>query len=160
MSPAVDRFIALAISQQGAPYIWAGKGEYVAGRKHSFKDANGVPLLVFDCSGLVAWCLRRIGWQSRVEMNAHRMWTLWRRTDKPRPGDLILYGKPSLCSHVEIVMADGRFFGAMGGGSKTTSPTALAKVQYRWKPRADVLGYVINPLRPDDDSDADTITGE
>jgi cell wall-associated NlpC family hydrolase len=156
LNPAVDRFLALAISQQGAPYIWAGKGEYVAGRRHTHKDAHGVPLLVFDCSGLVTWCLRRLGWQSRVEMNAHRMWTLWRRTDKPQPGDLILYGKPSLCSHVEIVMPDGRFFGAMGGGSKTTSPTAIAKVQYRWKPRADVLGYVINPLRPDDDSQADT----
>lgn len=159
MSPAVDRFLALAVSQEGAPYIWAGKGEYVAGRRHTHKDAHGVPLLVFDCSGLVTWCLRRLGWHSRVEMNAHRMWTLWRRTNKPQSGDLILYGKPSLCSHVEIVMPDGRFFGAMGGGSKTTSPTAIAKVQYRWKPRADVLGCVINPLRPDDDSEADTDVG-
>lgn len=159
MSEAVDRFLALALSQAGAPYIWAGKGECVAGARHNFKDAQCVPLLVFDCSGLVTWCLRRMSWRSRVEMNAHRMWTLWRRTDSPLPGDLILYGSPRLASHVEIVMPDGRFFGALGGGSKTKAPTPGAAVQYRTRARIDRLGFVINPLRPDADSPTDTYAG-
>lgn len=144
---AVARFIALALTQEGAPYVWAGKGEYVEGKRHAFLNSNGLQRLVFDCSGLVTWCLRRCGWQSRVEMNAHRLWTMLPRTDKPLPGDFILYGKPALASHVEIVMDGGRTYGAIGGNSKTTQPTPGACVQWRKKPRADVLGFVVNPLR-------------
>jgi murein DD-endopeptidase len=147
MPEAVDRFLAVALAQEGAPYVWSGKGEFVAGKRHAFVNSNGIQKLVFDCSGLVTWCLRRCGWQSRVEYNANRMWQEMEKTDKPQPGDFILYGKPALASHVEIVMTDGRTFGAIGGNSKTLQPTSGAKVQWRAKPRADVLGYVLNPLR-------------
>lgn len=144
---AVERFLALALSQEGAPYVWAGKGEYVAGKRHAFLNSNGIQRLVFDCSGLVTWCLRRCGWQSRVEYNTNRIWREMPKTDKPQPGDFVLYGKPELASHVEIVMPDGRTYGAIGGNSKTLQPTPGAKVQYRERKRTDLLGYVENPLR-------------
>lgn len=147
----MDRFLALVLEQEGAPYIWGGKGPYVQGRRHGFVGPDGRPLLVFDCSGLITWALRRCGWASKVEMNAHRMWTLWRRTDSPQAGDIACYGTPSLCSHVEVVMPDGGLFGAIGGGSKTQAPTPGAVVAHRRKPRSDLLGFVLNPLRPDPD---------
>jgi len=80
------------------------------------------------------------------------MWMHWRRTDKPHPGDFIVYGKPQLASHVEVLMPDGRSFGAIGGNSKTSKPTPGACVQYRKKKRLDVLGYLTNPLRPEEDA--------
>jgi cell wall-associated NlpC family hydrolase len=150
MKSALDRFLSAVLSQDGAPYVWAGKGESVAGRKHEFRYPNGNPRLVFDCSGLITWALKRCGWVPRVEMNAHRMWTLWRRTDKPLPGDVICYGTSERCSHVEVLLPDGSHFGALGGNSKTLAPTKGAAVQKRIKPRRDVLGYVTNPLRMED----------
>lgn len=151
---SVERFLELVLAQEGAPYVWGGKGEWVQGRRHAFADARGLQRMVFDCSGLVSWALKRCGWTSRLEMSAHRMWTMWRRTDKPQPGDVICYGKPALCSHVEVVTEDGRTFGAIGGNSRTTQPTRGAAVGYRTKPRPDVLGYVLNPLRSDDNAAA------
>lgn len=146
MTP-VDRFLEAVQAQEGAPYVWAGKGEYVAGKRHPFLNSNGVQRLVFDCSGLITWCLRKCGWTSRVEFNAHRMWREWPRVEKPEPGDLICYGKPELCSHVEVVLPGGDTFGAIGGNSATTQPTRGAVVGRRRKPRKDILGFVVNPLR-------------
>ena len=146
---SVDKFIEAVLAQEGAPYVWAGRGEFVKGERHKFTNPDGTPRLVFDCSGLISWALRRCGWLPRMEYNAHRMWTLFRRTDKPLPGDIICYGTPDKCSHVEILAPNGRHFGAIGGNSKTLAPTPGAAVQYRARPRRAVLGYVVNPLRPE-----------
>lgn len=150
MSDAVARFIEIVASNEGLPYVWAGKGETVAGKRHNFVT-NG-QRLVFDCSGLVTWSLRQCGWKSTREFSSNGMWMHWRRTDKPQPGDLIIYGKPQLASHVEVFMPDGRYFGAIGGNSKTLKPTPGACVQYRRRKRLDVLGHLTNPLRGDDDA--------
>lgn len=147
MSAVVQRFLEVVLAQEGAPYIWAGKGEYVAGKRHAFAYENGQPRLVFDCSGLITWALRRCGWTPRVEFNAHRMWTTWVRVEKPQPGDIICYGTPEKCSHVEVVLEGGGTFGAIGGNSKTLQPSPGAYVQHRLRPRKDVLGFVANPLR-------------
>ncbi len=152
MSATIDDFLRYVLSQEGAPYVWAGKGEHVAGKRHDFRRKNGSPLMVFDCSGLVTWALKRSGWKAAREFNSHGMWMHWRRTDKPQSGDLIIYGRPQLASHVEVLMPDGRYFGAIGGNSKTTQPTFGAAVQYRKRARADVLGHLANPLRGDDDA--------
>ena len=149
---SVEKFLSLAATQEGAPYVWAGKGESVFGALHPFTNKDGKPQLVLDCSGLVTWCLHKAGWQVKGQFWADRMWKEWPHTDAPEPGDLVLYGSPLKSTHVEIVMPDGRFFGAIGGGSKTTKPTPGACVQYRSKPRRDVLGYVVNPLRAQTDS--------
>jgi cell wall-associated NlpC family hydrolase len=146
----VDQFLAEVLAQKDAPYIWAGKGASVAGRPHKFVNASGLQILVFDCSGLVTWALKRCGWKTTREFNCHGMWMHWRRTDKPKPGDLIIYGQPDRASHVEVLMPDGHFFGAIGGNSKTKSVTWGACVQWRLKDRKDKLGFLVNPLRPDD----------
>lgn len=143
----MQRFLETVLAQEGAPYVWAGKGEYVAGKRHGYTYENGNQRLVFDCSGLITWALRRCGWTPRVEYNAHRMWKEWVRVETPQPGDIICYGTPEKCSHVEVVLADGGTFGAIGGNSKTLKPTPGAAVQHRLKPRKDVLGFVANPLR-------------
>lgn len=148
---SVENFLAHVAAQEGAPYIWAGKGETVAGKLHPFLTKNDMIQRVFDCSGLVTWALRKAGWKGRGEFWADRMWKEWPHTDAPEPGDLILYGTGK-ATHVEVLMPDGRFYGAIGGGSKTTKPTPGACVQYRTKPRRDVLGYVVNPLRATTDS--------
>lgn len=148
---SIEKFLTLIAAQEGAPYIWAGKGETVAGKLHPFLTKNDMQQLVFDCSGLVTWALRKAGWKSKSEFWSDRMWKEWPHTDAPEPGDLILYGTGK-ATHVEVLMPDGRFFGAIGGGSRTTKPTPGAKVQYRTKPRRDVLGYVVNPLRATTDS--------
>jgi len=152
VSRMVLRFLDLVAAQEGAPYVWAGKGEFVAGKRHTFAGSDGQPCLVFDCSGLVTWSLRKCGWQSPRELNSHGMWMHWRRTDKPQPGDLIIYGQPGKASHVEVLMPDGRYFGAIGGNSKTLKPTPGAACQYRRKRRDDVLGHLTNPLRSDNDA--------
>lgn len=138
---STETFLTSSVAQLGRPYIWGGKGELVMGAKHPFGG------LVFDCSGLVTWCLRQAGYTLRGEYNADRMWHEWQHTDEPQPGDLVLYGENNHATHVEIVMPDGRFLGAIGGGSKTVKPSPVAKVQYRKLPRRDVLGYVVNPIR-------------
>ena len=150
MSQPVERFLAVVAAQEGLPYVWAGKGEYIAGKRHDFVTQGR--RLVFDCSGLITWALRQCGWKSPREFSSNGMWMHWRRTDKPQVGDFIIYGKPQLASHVEVLMPDGRCFGAIGGNSKTVKPTPGAFVQYRKKKREDVLGYLINPLRPEDDA--------
>lgn len=149
---SIEKFLSFAASQEGAPYVWAGKGETVAGSLHPFLDKNDMQQLVFDCSGLVTWCLRKAGWQVKGQFWADRMWKEWPHTDAPEPGDLVLYGAPHKATHVEIVMPDGRFYGAMGGGSRTTKPVEGACVQYRKSRRRDILGYVVNPLRAATDS--------
>lgn len=148
---SVEKFLALIAAQEGAPYVWAGKGESVLGALHPFTDKNGKPQLVFDCSGLVTWALRRVGFKPRGEFWADRMWKEWPHTNAPEPGDLVLYGIGK-ATHVEVLMPDGRFFGAIGGDSSTDKPTPKAKVQYRSRPRRDVLGYVVNPIRAQTDT--------
>lgn len=145
--PAVQRFLDVVLAQEGAPYVWAGKGEYVAGKRHAFTNTHGAQRLVFDCSGLITWALRRCGWTPRVEFNADRMWKTWVRVEKPQPGDIICYGTLQRCSHVEVVLEGGDTFGAIGGNSKTLRPTEGAAVQHRLRPRKDILGFVVNPLR-------------
>ena len=150
MPSSVDRFLELVLAQRGAPYIWGGKGETVKGERHNYRNAAGQPQLVFDCSGLITWALRQAGWKPVGEYNAHRMWKNFPRVDKPQAGDIICYGTPEKANHVEVMLADGRAFGSIGGDSRTTAPTPGKGVAYRTRPRRDVLGYVRNPLRGND----------
>lgn len=125
-------FLRNAVSQVGRDYIWGGKGLFVldpatGGIMDCPKDERGLPLAVYDCSGLVTWAAKQSGARDLT-----RSWHTGRMRDElktvqtPQPGDLALYPQ-----HVEIVLCtvDGLTMtvGASGGTSKTlTIPLARA----------------------------------
>lgn len=139
------RALALAITQDGKPYLWARKGP----------DA-------FDCSGLVSWSIHAAGGPDlRWYYNAQRLWDELEPTrPQPRVICLALYGYAvNGGEHVDHVMwctGDGRVFGACGGGRHTTSLEIASKegAKVRFRPRPDyrsvspLLGYRALQWRP------------
>ncbi|RKH12814.1 peptidoglycan endopeptidase [Corallococcus sp. CA053C] len=135
-----------------APYRWGAKGE---------RAANGAQL--FDCSGLVTWCLHQVGGPDwRATHNTDRLW------DECRPvaseaellaGDLVLYGRAGHTmlqgrpvtrpdpDHVMVYVGAGVVVGASGGGSTTRTLEDAARADAKVKAfarityRADVLGF-------------------
>lgn len=159
MLPALAIFLGYVESQDGSPYVWGGKGEALWTKSGLHRHAFG--LNVFDCSGLVTRALKEAGGPDwRLMRGADSLFNGTKRTDgtwmyqplprtkTPEAGDLVFYGSPNRSSHVEVLMPDGRYFGAMNGDQNTVVPNALkARVRYRTAPRKDLLGFAVNPLR-------------
>ncbi|MBZ4371466.1 C40 family peptidase [Corallococcus sp. AS-1-6] len=146
-------FLSLALEQMGAPYRWGAKG---------FR-APGVEQRLFDCSGLVTWCLHEVGGPDwRATHNTDRLWDVCAPVASEAellPGDLVLYGRAGAKTgdgrevtrpdpdHVMVYVGAGVVVGASGGGSKTLTLAdaqaagARVKTQPRVAYRSDVLGF-------------------
>lgn len=137
----IDRkeFVKLTLGRMNCHYIWGAKGQE--------RVYSGQKLQVFDCSGLVTWALWKLSqekWDQRQRMNTDRLWDYFPETSSPEPGDLVLYGPKGDPNHVMIWLGFADMvYGACGGGSATTLPSASAKVQLRSSHlyRPDLLGY-------------------
>ncbi|NNC01913.1 peptidoglycan endopeptidase [Corallococcus exiguus] len=136
----------------GAPYRWGAKG----------LQPTGSPRL-FDCSGLVTWCLLEVGGPDwRATHNTDRLWDVCAPIATEAellPGDLVLYGRVGTKAgdgrvvtrddpdHVMVYMGAGVVVGASGGGSKTLTLAdaqaagARVKTYPRVAYRKDVLGF-------------------
>lgn len=137
-------FLALAIAQEGKPYVWAANGP----------DA-------FDCSGFIDWLCRtlNLSWWTK-DRTANDILTDFPEVMAPRPGTLVLYGRKgdprrnasAHANHVMIHWGDGRVLGASGGNSDTTSieiarqKGARVRFQKSRAYRPDFIGYRELPL--------------
>lgn len=138
-----EKFLSLAHSRLGLPYVWASKGPES-----------------FDCSGLVAWAFRESGGPDWTKTH----WTQRFFDSLPavsegdvRPGDLALYGRTvKAINHVVICCGpgcEGKALGANGGDSTTTSPARAkargASVCHRSGPkyRFDFQGFRRLPFK-------------
>ncbi|RYZ33361.1 MAG: peptidoglycan endopeptidase, partial [Myxococcaceae bacterium] len=96
-----------------SPYRWGAKGQRAA--------ADGPRL--FDCSGLVTWCLHQVGGPDwRMTHNTGRLWDACKPVASVadlQPGDLVLYGKEGDPDHVMVHVGAGVMVGASGGGRRT-----------------------------------------
>ena len=115
--PILARFLAAAVSQVGAPYIWGAKGELYGTQR------------TFDCSGLVTWAYWRAGGPDwRATHNTDVLFTTLPSVavDALQPGDLLFWGQPATegkladTEHVAIYLGgQGALLSAAGGGSDT-----------------------------------------
>lgn len=145
-APTRQRFIELAGDQRGCPYIYGAKGEH-------YEDPNSdTRERVFDCSGLVTFCLYMAGGPDwRTDHNADRLFKDLPAVMAPKPGDLAFYGPPGgPAVHVVICYGNGNgsIIGANGGNSDCTSlekshqRQAFVKVDTRGpKYRKDFIGF-------------------
>lgn len=149
LEPRIQAFLAAARAQKGLPY-----GQPCEANLYSGKGLDGClyPELR-DCSGLVSVCIYAVDplIDRRATWSADKYWKEGKRVAVPQPGDFVLFGSPVKASHIEIVMEDGRYFGAAGGNSDFHTPEKArahhAGVRFRKSPRKDVLGFIANPLR-------------
>lgn len=139
-----ERFLRAVTSMVDVPYAWGGKS----------------PGRGLDCSGLVTLGLYLAGGPDfRATHDCDRLWNLCEPLAEAdaRPGDLAFYGRRLRdgrldCTHVMVLLAGGRVWGASGGDSTTTTrEAALARgARVKAKPliryRSDFLGLRRLPL--------------
>lgn len=151
----IRAYLNCLLNQQGFPYTWPTEQNRYSGK--------GLPGCLYplgrDCSGTVSFALRGAGdlIDRRADWNAEKYATECAKTDAPEAGDLVVYVSPlGRAVHIETVMEDGRFYGAIGAGSECTSPVIAmsrkppACVQYRERPYPLAHGraeFRVNPLR-------------
>jgi cell wall-associated NlpC family hydrolase len=122
------RFLQLACEQLGRPVLWGAKGD----------DA-------FDCSGLVTWCLKKVGGPDLTKVdNAQALADATRELlpeESLQPGDLLFYGVgPHIIEHVAIYSGSG-VISADGATSHITSlAVALANPSNRVR-RHDAIAF-------------------
>ncbi len=94
--PRIQKFLDVALSLQGKPYIWSDEGP----------DS-------FDCSGYVYYCLNQAGYSvGRSTANTYSGKADWQYVDRNalQPGDLMFYwsgSKPNYIGHVGIYLGNG-----------------------------------------------------
>lgn len=144
------RFVDIALSFQGAPYIWGGKGlwQWKDGKfaRHKFVDDKNISLMVFDCSGLVTQSLF-LQSNGFIDLRAtHSAKTILDTFPECKAdygdGCLILYK-----SHVAIDIGRGRVVEANRGDQSTLSlldaqnQGAKVEVHRSVRPTSSILGY-------------------
>lgn len=118
--PKVQKFIDVAMAQQGDPYVFGATGP----------DK-------FDCSGLVYYSLKQAGANvPRLTAEGYRQRYKSSMVDKSelRPGDLVFYWSPNSrgipqghATHIEIYIGNGQTMG-------TDNPSEGARVEpVNWK---------------------------
>jgi murein DD-endopeptidase len=122
--PNLARFLAAAVSQLGAPYIWNAKGEYYG------IGSSAVPLTrAFDCSGLVTWAYREAGgpdWRATHNTDVLFAQLPHVPMDALQPGDLLFWGTPEKdgvpadTQHVAIYLGGSTALLSAAGGGRTT----------------------------------------
>jgi hypothetical protein len=94
--PRIRKFLDIALSLQGKPYIWGAEGP----------DS-------FDCSGFIYYCLNQAGYPvGRTTANTYSGKAEWQYIDRNalQPGDLMFYwsdSKPGIIGHVGIYLGNG-----------------------------------------------------
>jgi hypothetical protein len=158
-SPELVPFLTTLRNQAGFPYVWPTEENAYSGK--------GLPGCLYphgrDCSGTVSFALNACGFHlegGRGMWSANRYYETavaeGRVIEHPHIGDQVVYVSPSTgkAIHIETVMEDGRFFGAIGAGSNCTTPEKAkelgACVKYREHPYPEAHGRAVflrNPLR-------------
>jgi cell wall-associated NlpC family hydrolase len=107
------RAVALAETQLGVPYLWAGDN----------------PTDGFDCSGLLVWAWKGVG--KILPHSSELMYQITRRIalSDLQPGDFLFYGAP--IHHVAMYV---------GGGRMIEAPHTGAFVRYASIYRSDLVG--------------------
>jgi hypothetical protein len=109
--PRINAFLECLLAQQGKPYTWGANGP----------DS-------FDCSGLVYYCLNKIGYKvGRMSAAGYSKNSAWQYVPKGslQAGDLLFFfeSKPSEITHVGIYLGDGKLINAsMSYGSIIICP--------------------------------------
>jgi len=136
-----ETVVQLALTQMGAPYIWAGRGDYCVRNQQIEK----LPQPGFDCAGLVTWAAWKAGAQDlRGWWGADH---LWLSLPDEGPGDfrLVFYGQGNYASHVALDLGHELVLEASGGDSTTLtyedSMRRGALVKVGFEKRRDRLGY-------------------
>lgn len=135
-----QQVVELALGQLGAPYLWAGRGNWCVrgpvghgtitpvaeqGVPPSRPAGGGEPGLAFDCAGLVGWAAWRCG-----APDLRGLWgadTFWHWLPEYDPGGedpgechrLVFYGQLSRIIHVAIDLGRGLVLEAAGGDETT-----------------------------------------
>jgi cell wall-associated NlpC family hydrolase len=141
------RFVDLALSYVGAPYIWGGKGNLLFRDGKLLKSPLAMP--VFDCSGLVTACLFQAT-QGKIDLiGTHSAQTIWdtfpESQGEASDGTLRLYE-----GHVAISLGRSRVVEAAGGDHTTLTVEDAAdrnaRVMAHVSNRSGLLGYRRIPL--------------
>ncbi len=108
----VARFLAVAVSRRGLPYVWGAAGP-----------------AAFDCSGLVQWSLAQAGVaMPRVAVDQARTGPLV-PVSELQPGDLLFYHTdptdPTYISHVAIYLGSGQMIQAPEPGQNVEIVPAI-----------------------------------
>jgi hypothetical protein len=158
-APELQPYLAGLRSQRNFPYVWPTPENRYSGK--------GLPGCMFpigrDCSGTVEFALRGAGWNPegvrRGDCSGHwqyeRALAEGRVTERPQIGDLVVYVSPQGHGvHIESILEDGSFYGAIGAGSNCTTPEKAkeldARVKVREHPYPEAHGravFIRNPLR-------------
>ena len=133
---ARSRFCELALSKLGSVVLWAQRGPDV-----------------FDCSGLVAHCLKAVGGVDlrathNAQMMADETPNLLLVAALPIPGDLVFYGAEwDRVVHVAIWLAGGKILSADGATSRVldlktarANPSSRIRLHDTMNFRRDWLG--------------------
>lgn len=127
-----NKLVSLAISKLGCGYVWGAQGEFLTAEKlKEFENSNGIQHYVcssfnaenwidkqcFDCSGLVLWCLQKLGCvpegrDYNAEMLYHQLCTPISR-EELKPGDLVFISANGI-DHVGIYQGEGKTIEAKG----------------------------------------------
>ena len=111
--PQIYRFLSIALSQMGKPYVLGDEGPDT-----------------YDCSGLVYYCLKQAGYAGtlwRSTANSYSQWADWQRVEKAdlQPGDLMFFissDNPSRIGHVGMYLGNGNLVHASSSyGAVTVS---------------------------------------
>ncbi len=95
-NPQIRRFLDVALSLQGKPYVWSEEGP----------DS-------FDCSGYVYYCLNQAGYSiGRRTAQSYSGIESWQYVDRNalQPGDLMFYwsdSRPNYIGHIGIYLGNG-----------------------------------------------------
>lgn len=103
---ALDKFLAIATSEVGKPYVFGAEGPNT-----------------FDCSGLVQYALSLVGVKSPRLAHDQEAWAT--RVTNPLPGDLAFWGFGSN-AHVAIYLGGGKVINA-------PEPGKSVRVQNVWQ---------------------------
>lgn len=121
-----EKFVDAALSYNGCPYIWRGKGRFVTdkvtGQLVQSPFVHVTPY-VFDCSGLVTHCLWEVGFDD-LRATEYTL-SLFKKTPSCRREDfasLWFFGQDdNSISHVAIHIGNNILVQASGGTSATNS---------------------------------------
>lgn len=107
------KIIAEARKHLGSPYLWGGRSLH---DKKYKKTATGV-----DCSGLINWAFRQVGWMIPRDAHEQFMSATSRRPYKMKPADMIFLAdikNPHKIVHVMFYSGDGNILEAPQSGER------------------------------------------
>lgn len=108
-----QRILGFAKKHVGHPYLWGGRSLHDSSNK---KVVTGV-----DCSGLINWSFRQVGWLVPRDAHEQHMQSQSLEPADLKPGDLVFLAKadnPGKIVHVMFYEGDGRLLEAPQSGER------------------------------------------